>query len=178
MLTTRSGRIVLLLAVLVAPVVAARAPAGADAQKYLLPPKAIVDAFDVEPLPGSTLSPNKQVLALTYRHGQPGIAELAQPVLRLAGARVNPKTYGPHRTSLIYAITHEADRRRQRDQGRRRRRPICRTSSSRRTARISRSSTPKRTGSICGSPTRRRAARRRSPARITSTRRPAIRATG
>ena len=103
MLTTRSGRIVLLLAVLVAPVVAARAPAGAE--KYLLPPKAIVDAFDVEPLPGSMLSPNKQVLALTYRHGQPGIAELAQPVLRLAGARVNPKTYGPHRTSLNYAIT-------------------------------------------------------------------------
>jgi hypothetical protein len=105
MFATRSGRIVLLLAVLVAPVVAARAPAGSDAPKYLLPPKAIVDAFDVEPLPGLMLSPNKQALALTYRHGQPGIAELAQPVLRLAGARVNPKTYGPHRTSLIYAIT-------------------------------------------------------------------------
>src|ERR1019366_1251119 len=102
-LTTRSGRIVRLLAGLVAPVVAARAPAGAE--KYLLPPKAIVDAFDVEPLPGSTLSPNKQTLALTNRHSQPGIAELAAPVLRVAGERVNPKTYGPQRTALIYAIT-------------------------------------------------------------------------
>jgi dipeptidyl aminopeptidase/acylaminoacyl peptidase len=76
-----------------------------DAAKYLLPPKEIVDAFDAQPMPQSMLSPNKQVIALTYRKAQPGIAELARPVLRLAGARVNPKTYGPHRTSLIYAIT-------------------------------------------------------------------------
>jgi hypothetical protein len=43
-------------------------------------------------------------MALAYRKGQPTIAALSQPMLRLAGARVNPRTNGPHRTSLIYAI--------------------------------------------------------------------------
>jgi dipeptidyl aminopeptidase/acylaminoacyl peptidase len=76
-----------------------------DASRYLLPPKEIVDAFDAPPLPQAILSPSKQVMALTYRRPYPTIAELSQPMLRLAGARVNPKTNGPHRTSNIFAIT-------------------------------------------------------------------------
>src|SRR5690242_18541732 len=72
---------------------------------YLLPPKEVIDAFDAQPLPDATLSPSYKVLALTYRKAQPTIAELSQPMLRLAGARVNPKTFGPHRNPLIYAIT-------------------------------------------------------------------------
>ena len=105
MFATRSSRMVALLALVLAPALAAQAPRGSDAPRYLLPPKAIVDAFDVRPLPQTILSPTKQVVALTYRKGQPGIAELAQPVLRIAGERVNPKTYGPHRTALIHGIT-------------------------------------------------------------------------
>jgi Tol biopolymer transport system component len=44
-------------------------------------------------------------MALTYRRAYPTIAELSQPILRLAGARVNPNTNGPQRTANIYAIT-------------------------------------------------------------------------
>src|SRR5450432_2062490 len=72
---------------------------------YLTPPKELVEAFDAPPLPQAILSPSKQVLALTWRKGYPTIAELSQPMLRLAGARVNPKSNGPHRTAGIYAIT-------------------------------------------------------------------------
>jgi dipeptidyl aminopeptidase/acylaminoacyl peptidase len=76
-----------------------------NAPRYLMPPKEIVDAFDVAPLPAAILSPSKQLMALTYRRAYPTIAELSQPILRLAGARVNPKTNGPQRTANIYGIT-------------------------------------------------------------------------
>ena len=107
----------ILLAVIFAPVafdcgprVTAQVPTAADAPKYVLPPKAIVDAFDAEPLPQTLLSPNKQVVALTRARTYPTIAELAQPMYRLAGSRMNPKTNGPHRASGlpgtgIYSIT-------------------------------------------------------------------------
>ena len=76
-----------------------------EAPRYLMPPKEIVAAFDVQPLPAAMLSPTKQVIALTSRRVYPTIAELSQPVLRLAGARANPKTNGPQRTVNIFAIT-------------------------------------------------------------------------
>ncbi len=76
-----------------------------DGSRYLMPPKEIVDAFDAPTLPQAILSPSKQVMALTWRKAQPTIAELSQPMLRLAGARVNPRNNGPHRATEIYAIT-------------------------------------------------------------------------
>jgi len=76
-----------------------------DTARYQLPPKEIVAAFDAPPLPQAILSPSKQVMALTLRRPYPTIAELAQPMLRLAGARINPKNNGPQRASEIYAIT-------------------------------------------------------------------------
>jgi dipeptidyl aminopeptidase/acylaminoacyl peptidase len=76
-----------------------------DTTRYQMPPRQIVAAFDAPPLPQVILSPSKQVVALTWRRPYPMIAELAQPMLRLAGARINPKNYGPHRAAEIYAIT-------------------------------------------------------------------------
>jgi dipeptidyl aminopeptidase/acylaminoacyl peptidase len=73
--------------------------------RYQMPPKEIVEAFDAPLLPTATLSPSKQIIALVYRRNYPTIAELSQPILRLAGARVNPKTNGPQRTANIFAIT-------------------------------------------------------------------------
>ncbi|MDX6529631.1 MAG: hypothetical protein QOH41_1921 [Blastocatellia bacterium] len=70
-----------------------------------MPPKEIVAAFDAPPLPQAILSPSNQVMALTFRKAYPTIAELSQPMLRLAGARVNPRNNGPHRATEIYAIT-------------------------------------------------------------------------
>jgi dipeptidyl aminopeptidase/acylaminoacyl peptidase len=76
-----------------------------DGARYLMPPKEIVAAFDAPPLPQAILSPSNQVMALTFRKAYPTIAELSQPMLRLAGARVNPRNNGPHRATNIYAIT-------------------------------------------------------------------------
>jgi len=76
-----------------------------DAPRYQLPPKEIVAAFDAPPLPQAVLSPSKQMLALTWRHPYPTIAELAQPILRIAGARVNPRNNGPQRATDVYAIS-------------------------------------------------------------------------
>ena len=79
--------------------IAAQVPTASDAPKYALPPQSIVDVFDAEFLPQTTLSPTKQVVALAKARAHPTIAELSQPMLRLAGSRVNPKTNGPHRAS-------------------------------------------------------------------------------
>ena len=70
----------------------APAPAG-----YLTPPKAILDILDADPLPGAIVSPASDVIALTSRRSMPPIAEVSQPMLRLAGVRINPRTNGPHR---------------------------------------------------------------------------------
>jgi dipeptidyl aminopeptidase/acylaminoacyl peptidase len=79
-------------------------PLTAEGPKYLTPPPEVVAAFDAAPLPEALLSPSKKVMALAYRKAQPSIAMLSRPVLRIAGERVNPRTNGPHRTALIYAI--------------------------------------------------------------------------
>ena len=76
-----------------------------DGPRYLLPPKEVVAAFEAAPLPQAILSPNKKVLALTFRTPYPTIAELSQPMHRLAGARVNPRNNGPHRVEKVYGIT-------------------------------------------------------------------------
>jgi dipeptidyl aminopeptidase/acylaminoacyl peptidase len=94
----RTLRFPFLLSLLFAATLTAQSP------KYLVPPPEVVAAFDAAPLPEALLSPSKKVIALAYRHGQPTISALSQPMLRLAGDRVNPRTNGPHRTALIYAI--------------------------------------------------------------------------
>lgn len=105
-MSKRLLHVVILIAVLFTPVVfdlgprvTAQVPTAADPPKYVLPPTAVVDAFDAEPLPQMLISPNKQVVALTKARTYPTIVELSQPMYRLAGSRVNPKTNGPHRVS-------------------------------------------------------------------------------
>jgi dipeptidyl aminopeptidase/acylaminoacyl peptidase len=110
MLASRYSRAVVLSALILAPAVAAQVPTASDPPKYVLPPPNVVEVFDSEFLPQTTVSPNRQMLAMTKARAYPTIAELSQPMLRLAGVRVNPKTNGPHRASGlpgtgIYAIT-------------------------------------------------------------------------
>jgi dipeptidyl aminopeptidase/acylaminoacyl peptidase len=75
------------------PAVLAQAQAPAT---YLTPPPAIVDIMNAEPLPTVAVSPSKDVIALMPRASMPDIAELSQPMLRLGGLRINPRTNGPH----------------------------------------------------------------------------------
>jgi dipeptidyl aminopeptidase/acylaminoacyl peptidase len=63
---------------------------------YERPPKAISDILDVPPTPFVTLSFTHENLLLIERESYPPIADLAAPMLRLAGERVNPRTNGPH----------------------------------------------------------------------------------
>jgi len=108
----RPFRFIAIVAVLLAPVLGAQVqvPSASDPPRYVLPPKNVVDVFDAEPLPTTLLSPNHQVVAIVKARAYPTIAELSQPMLRLAGQRVNPRTNGAHRDSGlpgtgIYSIT-------------------------------------------------------------------------
>ncbi len=65
--------------------------------RYRTPPQAIVDILDAPPLPDAQLSPTRDIVALLERRAMPPLAELAQPMLRLAGSRIDPDTNGPHR---------------------------------------------------------------------------------
>ncbi len=64
---------------------------------YMTPPKAIVDIMTAEPLPAVAMSPNRDLIALATRSGMPPITEVAQPMLRVGGMRINPRNNGPHR---------------------------------------------------------------------------------
>lgn len=93
------------------PLVIGLATAGLLAQSrdpapaYQTPPRAIIDILDASPLPGVSVSPARDVIALLPRRSMPSIAELAKPMLRLAGMRINPTNNGPHRAPSGTGIT-------------------------------------------------------------------------
>lgn len=67
---------------------------AAASSGYLTPPKVIVDILDAPPTPRVIVGPSRRMVALLYSRSMPTIAELAGPIHRIAGARVNPKTNG------------------------------------------------------------------------------------
>jgi dipeptidyl aminopeptidase/acylaminoacyl peptidase len=71
------------------------AAAVAAQEPYQTPPRVIVDILDTPPLPVASVSPDRQWLLLLEQRSMPTIAELAAPMLRLAGNRINPRTTGP-----------------------------------------------------------------------------------
>ncbi len=60
------------------------------------PPREILEVLHAPELPQARLSPSGEMLALLTPRRYPPIADLAQPMLRLAGVRINPRTNGPH----------------------------------------------------------------------------------
>ena len=68
-----------------------------DSPGYQTPPKFMVDLVDAPLTPTARLSPNRRTLLLVQPENLPSIAELAQPELRLAGIRFNPRRYGSGR---------------------------------------------------------------------------------
>ena len=81
-------------------------PQDPNASRYLTPPRVIVDILDAPPTPGVIVSPDRHTIALLDRRSMPAIFELAQPIHRIAGARINPKTNGrQQRSGGIVAIT-------------------------------------------------------------------------
>ena len=70
--------------------------APADEQPYRRPPAAIVDILEAPPLPSVSLDPTRTTMLMVHRRSMPTIAELSEPMLRLAGRRINPNTNAPH----------------------------------------------------------------------------------
>jgi dipeptidyl aminopeptidase/acylaminoacyl peptidase len=72
--------------------------AGAeDVSAYQMPPKIIADMIDMPPTPFVAIGPDPNWMMLVKRPGMPSIDEVAQPELRLAGLRLNPRTNGASR---------------------------------------------------------------------------------
>ncbi|MEQ1646154.1 MAG: S9 family peptidase, partial [Pyrinomonadaceae bacterium] len=52
---------------------------------YKKPPKEIMDVLDAPAIPSTSISPSRDKIALLTPNRYPPIADLAQPMLRLAG---------------------------------------------------------------------------------------------
>lgn len=65
--------------------------ASADDATYQRPVKAVASFVDAPPIPASQVSPDKATVVLVTPRMFPSIAEVAEPELRLAGLRINPK---------------------------------------------------------------------------------------
>lgn len=65
-------------------------------QGYHKAPKPIPEILDAPPTPLVLVSPKSDYLLVADRLGNPPISDLAQPMLRLAGIRINPATNGRH----------------------------------------------------------------------------------
>jgi dipeptidyl aminopeptidase/acylaminoacyl peptidase len=91
------------VAVLIA-IGASTAHAQQTAPRYLTPPQVITDILSAPPLPAAVVSPSRRTVALIERASMPDIAQLARPVLRLAGWRIDPASNGPHRPTGIRGL--------------------------------------------------------------------------
>ncbi len=73
---------------------------------YQKPPKEILDVLNAPETPITSVSPAKDKMLLLEYSRYPPISELAEPMLRLAGLRINPNTFSQHRqryfTGLVF----------------------------------------------------------------------------
>jgi len=76
--------------------------------KYMTPPKVLADVVDAPYTPSLSISPDRQTTLFLTRPGRPGIDEVAQPELRLAGLRLNPRNNGPSRQYYFNSVTVRA----------------------------------------------------------------------
>jgi len=75
---------------------AVNAPAGS----YALPPAPLQALVDAPRPPQLSISPHRDLLALTQTPSLPSIEVVAQPELKLAGMRINPRTFAESRFSF------------------------------------------------------------------------------
>ena len=75
------------------------------AQGYQKPPQEILDVLNAPITPNTIISPNKDFMLLSEPLRYPPISELAQPMLRLGGLRINPNTIGSHRPFYSVKLT-------------------------------------------------------------------------
>ncbi len=82
----------------------AAAPSNAVLHGYQKAPQPIPEILNAPPTPQAVVSPNGEMILLGDRLTYPPIADLAQPMLRLAGVRINPATNGRHHPARIVGL--------------------------------------------------------------------------
>src|SRR6516225_1138594 len=102
--------LVFLSAVAVRPASLAQTQTSARAEHavehgYQPAPQPIHDLLNAAPTPLVLVSPKADQLLIVDRLPNPPITDLAQPMLRLAGLRINPATNGRHHPQRIVALT-------------------------------------------------------------------------
>lgn len=79
--------------------------AALDAQIYQQPSAAIRAVLDAKGLPNHSISPDQRTLATIELRRYREIAELARPILRLGGKRIDADSNGPQLTPVIKSLT-------------------------------------------------------------------------
>ena len=98
----RSSFALFLAAAVLAP------PALADAVRYRQPPSAIEAILNASALPIVSVSPTKDAIAILSPLRYPPVADLAKPMLRLAGIRIDPQNNGLHHASASTSLAFQS----------------------------------------------------------------------
>jgi dipeptidyl aminopeptidase/acylaminoacyl peptidase len=75
-----------------------------DDVTYKTPPKDILDLVMAKPTPGVNIDSKGEWMIITERSDFPTIEDMAQPELRIAGLRINPRNFGPSRAGYSVNI--------------------------------------------------------------------------
>ncbi len=74
-------------------------------ESYQKPPQAVIDILDAPVPPGLSISPTGENLLLVQTTRYPSIEEVAAPMVKLAGLRINPKTNGSVRPPRVTGLS-------------------------------------------------------------------------
>jgi dipeptidyl aminopeptidase/acylaminoacyl peptidase len=72
---------------------------------YQKPSKEVLDILNIPAPPALGVNPTRTYATLSQSERYPSIAEVSQPMFRLAGLRINPRTNGLHLAPTSFAIT-------------------------------------------------------------------------
>src|SRR6266851_3439022 len=72
---------------------------------YQKPPKEVLDVLNAPLTPTISVSPHRDYAILMQPVRYPSIAEVAQPMLRLAGIRIDSNTNGMHLAGNVTSFT-------------------------------------------------------------------------
>lgn len=79
-------------------------PEHASVERWRRPPEAIARVIDAPPTPWIVAGPNVRWLLLVEHPALPSLEDLARPMLRLAGLRIDPSADARHQTSFGTAL--------------------------------------------------------------------------
>jgi dipeptidyl aminopeptidase/acylaminoacyl peptidase len=83
------------------------ATASADAARYRAAAPAVEAVLKAPPIPSVVVGPRRDVIAIQTPLRYPPVADLARPMLRLAGLRIDPLTNGIHHASAATSLAFE-----------------------------------------------------------------------